>query len=139
MRLVLDTNVLVSALLFRGPASRLREYWRTGDVVLLISDATLAELARVLCYPKFRLGLREAESIVASEILPFSVRVEPARAPPACRDSDDDEFLWCARDGRADALMTGDPDLLALAPAWSGVRILSVAQVVAVLGEAGAG
>ncbi len=128
MRGVADTNVIVSALLFRGTTSRLRDHWRASRLVLVVSDETLAELARVLMYPKFKLSPGVVESLVATEVLPFTERISPTRAPPACRDADDDEFLWCARDAGADALITGDPDLLALRPAWSGVPILTVVE-----------
>ena len=130
MRGVADTNVIVSALLFRGTTSHLHRHWRAGRMVLLVSDETLAELARVLAYPKFKLSPVVVESLVATEVLPFTERIAPTRAPRACRDADDDEFLWCARDGGADALITGDPDLLALRPEWSGVPILTVAEAV---------
>lgn len=133
MRAVVDTNVLVSALLFRGTTSRLRAHWRAGRLVLVASEVTLAEAARVLAYPKFKLAPGVAASIVATEVLPFVERVAPERTPPACRDPDDDEFLWCARDAGADALITGDPDLLALRPAWSEVPILIVVEALAKL------
>jgi putative PIN family toxin of toxin-antitoxin system len=133
MRAVLDTNVLVSALLFRRNASALHREWRSGHVVLLVSDRTIAELAAVLAYPKFRLPRGAPVALVAGEILPFTQRVDPRRDPRACRDPGDDEFLWVARDGRADALVTGDTDLLALGPTWSGIRVVTVANVVAEL------
>ena len=127
-RVVLDTNVVVSALLFRGPTSGLHTIWKSGRLTLVVSDLTLAELARVLAYPKFRLTAEVMTSLVATEVLPFTERVVPTREPNACRDPGDDEFLWAARDGCAEMLVTGDPDLLALRPAWSGVRIVTVAE-----------
>jgi len=54
-RVVLDTHVVLSALLFRGgPASRVRAGWQAGDFVPLASAATARELVRVLAYPKFK-------------------------------------------------------------------------------------
>ncbi len=136
MRGVVDTNVIVSALLFRGTTSHLHAHWRANRLVLVVTEETVAELARVLAYPKFKLAPAVVESLVATEVLPFTERIAPTRAPPACRDPDDDEFLWCARDAGADALITGDPDLLALRPSWSGVPILTVVDALVKLDAA---
>jgi putative PIN family toxin of toxin-antitoxin system len=133
VRAVLDTNVLVNALLFRGTASRLAPHWQAARLTLVVSTPTLAELARVLAYPKFGRTAEQVQAIIAGGILPFSTRVEPVRDPPTCRDPDDDAFLWCARDGEVDCLATGDSDLLALAPMWCGVRILTVLELLAIL------
>ena len=127
-RAVLDTNVVVSALLFRGVASGLRDHWRSGRVRLLTSTETLGEVARVLRYPKFKLDADVVEAILATEVSPWCDIVTVTASPPACRDASDDKFLWCARDGKADVLVTGDPDLLALAPVWNGVPITTVAD-----------
>ncbi|MCX6842085.1 MAG: putative toxin-antitoxin system toxin component, PIN family, partial [candidate division WOR-3 bacterium] len=70
-RLVLDTNVLVSALLFRSEASVLFDAWRGGRFRLAASEPILDEYARVLEYPKFRLSEREAAAIMRQLILPY--------------------------------------------------------------------
>lgn len=131
LRAVLDTNVVVSALLFRGVASAVHVHWRAGRIRLVASADTLAELARVLRYPKFKLAIDAVEAVLATEVIPFCDVVEVVSGPPACRDASDDKFLWCARDGGAEVLVTGDPDILALAPEWCGVRITTVAEVLA--------
>ena len=117
VRTVLDTNVLVSALVFpKGTLSRLRDAWRSGAILPLISRETVSELVRVLCYPKFRLTEEEREELLA-DYLPFceSVVVGDAQVVPECRDPFDRMFLELALAGRADVLITGDEDLLALA------------------------
>lgn len=133
MRLVVDTNVLVSALLFRGAVSRLRTHWTSGRVRLLMSAETETELVRVLCYPKFKLPGTVITALVASEILPFRDRVEVSAGPPVCRDPADDVFLWVARAGQADALVTGDDDLLSLGETWEGVSIRRPAEILVIL------
>lgn len=133
MRVVLDTNVLVSALLFRGTTSELHTLWKRGGLTLVVTGPMLDELTRVLAYPKFRLTAEVVTSLIAREVLPFTERVEPNRHPPACRDPSDDEFLWAARDAGAALLVTGDPDLLALRPAWEGVRLVTVAEALGLL------
>ncbi|MFO7638901.1 MAG: putative toxin-antitoxin system toxin component, PIN family [bacterium] len=126
-RLVLDTNVLVSALLFRGEASRLIPLWHRGPCRLAVSRDILREYLRVLAYPRFGLTPDEIRALAGEHILPWCDAFSPAGGPPVCRDRDDDKFLHCARAARARALITGDADLLALAPRWRTVRILTVA------------
>ncbi|HEY2256142.1 MAG TPA: putative toxin-antitoxin system toxin component, PIN family [Variovorax sp.] len=116
-RVVFDTNVVVSALLFGGPSTgRLRELWRQGACVPLVSAATAAELVRVLAYPKFRLSPSEREELLG-DYLPFAEIVmvsDPLPSVPACRDRFDLPFLQLAAVGAA-TLVTGDRDLLVLA------------------------
>ena len=121
LRLVLDTDVLLSALLFPSDSlSWLRPAWQSETILPLASRDTTAELLRVLCYPKFRLTRDEREDLLA-DYLPWCETViesKPA-AVPECRDSADRPFLALALAGKADALVTGDDDLLALAPVFS--------------------
>ncbi len=121
LRLVLDTNVLLSALLFpTGSLSWLRHAWQSEAVRPLASRDTTAELLRVLHYPKFRLTGDEREDLL-SDYLPWceTVTVSQPPAVPECRDSSDRPFLELALLGQADALVTGDGDLLALASVFS--------------------
>lgn len=116
-RVVFDTNVVVSALLFGGPATgRLRRLWQEGACVPLASTATAGELLRVLAYPKFRLTPSEREELLG-DYLPFTQVLslpEPLSMVPECRDPFDLPFLQLAAAGRA-TLVTGDRDLLVLA------------------------
>jgi len=115
---VLDTNVVLSALVFtRGGIARLRQAWQAGACVPLASTATAQELIRVLAYPKFKLDETERQELLA-DYLPWAEVVqvpEPPPAVPACRDPFDMPFLHLAAAGRADAIVTGDADLLVLA------------------------
>jgi putative PIN family toxin of toxin-antitoxin system len=119
-RVVLDTNVVLSALLFSGgPAARVRVGWQGGRFVPLASKATAQELVRVLSYPKFKMSAAEQEELLA-DLMPWveAVRVpDPPPAVPACRDPSDLPFLHLAVAGKARALVSGDRDLLALAGA----------------------
>ena len=115
---VLDTNIVLSALVFAGGRmSALRLAWHAGRIVPLVSQPTASELMRVLGYPKFKLSADDREELLA-DYLPYcrSVRI-PARLPrlPVCRDPADQMFIELAATGRADFLVTGDKDLLALA------------------------
>ena len=115
---VLDTNLVLSALVFAGGRlAPLRAAWQAGRCTPLVSQATASELLRVLGYPKFKLSPGDRDELLA-DYLPCcrSVRI-PARLPklPQCRDPDDQMFIELAHAGRADFLVTGDKDLLALA------------------------
>ena len=116
-RAVLDTNVVLSALLFKaGRLASLRSAWQTGRCRALVSRATAAELMRALSYPKFRLSGDEQQELLA-DYLPFCLVVRvPAKPPrtPRCRDPFDLAFLELAIAGRAEYLVTGDDDLLEL-------------------------
>jgi uncharacterized protein len=118
LRVVLDTNVVLSALIFRkGRLSLLRESWQTGRIHPLISQASATEFIRALAYPKFKLSGFEQEELWA-DYLPYCTVVKIPNPPPVtpkCRDPADIPFLTLALSGHADYLVTGDKDLLILA------------------------
>lgn len=128
-RVVLDTNVVLSALLFRGgPAARIRAGWQSGRFLPLASKATAQELVRVLGYPKFRLSTEDQAELLA-DLMPWIhvVRVpEPPPPVPRCRDPLDMAFLQLAVAGKAHVLVSGDRDLLVLAGAPGLCPILGV-------------
>lgn len=116
MRVVFDTNTVVSALLFeRGQLSWLRDHWRSGEVISLVSRPTIDELIRVLAYPKFDLNKAEIEALLA-DYLPFTRAVTAPSTPksPKCSDINDQMFVDLAIQGQADILVTGDGALLAM-------------------------
>jgi len=117
-RVVLDTNVVLSALVFgTGTTARLRTAWQGGHCLPLVSTATAQELVRVLAYPKFRLDAQDQQELLA-DYLPYAEAVRIPQPPPTvslCRDPFDMPFLHLAAAGLADALVTGDADLLTLA------------------------
>ena len=113
-RIVVDTNVLISRLL--APASvpgRAMDKALEGQ--LLVSEATLAELAEVLSRPKFDpyATLEERERFFAL-LTRIATRVAIHHRVQACRDPNDDKFLELAVNGQATCIITGDADLLAL-------------------------
>jgi len=124
-RWVFDTNTLISRLLLPRsvPAQAIDKALACGD--LLVSDATLQELAEVIARPKFDKYLSDQERREFFKVLSrVAIRVEILRLVAACRDPKDDKFLELAVNGRADALITGDADLLALHP-FLGIPIVS--------------
>lgn len=133
-RWVLDTNVLVSAILFRGTAHALRQAWVEGRVVPVASRAMIAEVQRVLVYPKFRLGPEAAMALYDQELRPYVELVPDAAGERVTSDPDDDVFLHVARAALVAAVVSGDADVLALRPVWQGIEVLTVAEAVGRLG-----
>jgi putative PIN family toxin of toxin-antitoxin system len=116
-RVVFDTNTLVSRLLLTDsvPAQAVRK--AVNEAQLLVSDATMTELADVLARPKFDayVSLEDRQQLLRllgriAEMVPVVHTIR------ACRDPRDDKFLELAVNGDADLIVTGDDDLLALHP-----------------------
>lgn len=130
-RHVLDTNVLLSALLFRSASmSWPRTAWQSESILPLASRDTVSELLRVLAYPKFGLTAPDRDDLLA-DYLPWCETITipvPPPAVPDCRDPFDQPFLLLALAGRADALVTGDRDLLELAAVFP-IPILTPADM----------
>jgi putative PIN family toxin of toxin-antitoxin system len=124
-RVVLDTNVVLSALLFSGATARLVGMWQSRQFELLVCASILKEYTRVLAYPKFQLDQKLIIDILHHDILPYVTPVSiPAHIPPVIlEDPTDDIFLACAVSGTADALVSGDMHLLRLGQ-YNGIPIL---------------
>jgi len=127
-RWVLDTNTLISRMLMpAGTAGRAVDH-ALALGVLLVSDDTLQELADVLQRPKFDRWLPLADRQRFMQLLGGVARRVPiTRQVQACRDPKDDKFLTLALNGDAQAIVTGDQDLLVLDP-FHQVRIVSTAD-----------
>ena len=135
IRAVLDTNVILSALLFGGPIGNLVNAWQTGRFQLLLSRGLLEEILRVLAYPKFRLTESEIRGLVEEELLPFAETVIIRRQPAVrLRDPNDLAVVACALTGRARYLVTGDADLLSLEQIRN-VKVTRPADFLALLGS----
>ena len=125
MRCVLDTNVLVSALLSPGSKSRMAVDRAHREGVILLSLGTLTELFEVLSRKQFRGYIDEEDmrrflAVLTREAQWIAVDVQIT----ACRDPKDDKFLSLAVSGQATHIVTGDADLLALHP-FQGVLIVT--------------
>jgi uncharacterized protein len=134
-RCVIDTNVFVSAILWPQSVPRQAVNQVIDNGVLLFSDATMKELAEVLsrakldCYvsqEKRKKFLDRIESL--AEFVPIIQLVRE------CRDPKDDKFLEVALNGRADVIITGDADLLAMNP-WREAGILSASEYLKAVSE----
>jgi|SRR5580658_823266 putative PIN family toxin of toxin-antitoxin system len=116
MKVVLDTNVVIPALLHQGPTRRFLELWRTRKIKPLVSQAILDEYARVLHYPKFGFDPETAAEILEENLLPWLSKVEEhgGKLEHPSRDKSDDLFLRAALGGKVEALVSGDPHLTTL-------------------------
>jgi len=128
LKVVLDTNVYVSGtILSRGTPFEVLEAWRRQAYILVTSKAIIAEIERVLRYPRIRDHYAIAEQDIAR--LVESLRADALIVPGdyqvagVCADPDGDKFLACAVEAQADCIVTGDPDLLALSQ-YRGIAIL---------------
>lgn len=138
MRAVLDTNVLLSGLLWRGPSYALLEQVRNGAVTFISSPELLAELAEVLARPKFDAILSRSATSRESMLVQIRMLAEvidpPPLAQPVCRDPDDDAVLALARAAQADVIVSGDDDLLSLT-SFESIPIVNPAQALARVGD----
>jgi len=131
VRVVLDTNTVVSALLFSGISSKLVSLWQKGLITPLLSREILDEYLRVLSYPKFDLSEGEIKELIQEEILPYAEVVKPKRRLRVVqRDPSDNKFLECAVAGKARVIISGDKELLSLGR-YRQIRIQSPAQFLA--------
>jgi uncharacterized protein len=129
-RVVIDTNVLISGLLSTTstPAKALERAVTSAQ--LLGTTETLRELMTQLLSPKFdRYVSRERRDALLLRLAPVIEIVEVLQVVKACRDPGDDKFLEAAVNGRADVLVSGDKDLLALHP-FRGIAMLTPASYV---------
>jgi putative PIN family toxin of toxin-antitoxin system len=140
VRAVVDTNVLLAALLWRGPPHGLLQHARSGALTLLSSPALLAELTEVLSRAKFdAILLRTATSREheLAQLRRLAEVMEPPPLPqPVCRDPDDDKVLALAIAARAELIVSGDNDLLVL-QSFQGIPIVTPAQALVLLPSGG--
>lgn len=137
MRVVLDTNVIVSAVLsIRGTPARIIQQWGLGAFELVVSDWLLAEYRHALAYPHIRVRY----SVTEEEVTDLLDTLDKARMKPDItehvniieRDPSDNNVLECAIAGEADFIVTGDAHLLELEK-YRDIEIVSPAVFMAII------
>lgn len=130
-RIVLDTNSVISALLFsQQKMAWLRHGWQSGGFVPLVNKLSASELLRVLDYPKFKLTKAE-QSLLLADFLPYAEIIPILDTPvdlPTIRAPADQKFLTLAVVGKSDALITGDNDLLAIKNSFKMLPIMMLSE-----------
>ena len=138
MRVVLDTNVIISAFLWDGPPTDILVALQTGIFeAFSSSDVLTEELDRILRKPKFRHRLSETGYTADSIVRIFGsladiVCLVDFLEPPPVRDPDDIAVLSTAYSARADFIITGDDDLLSLKK-FSSIRIITPRRMIDIL------
>ena len=130
MRIVIDANIWVSGLLWKGEAWRLLQLAEEGLLEICIAYPMLLELEEVLNYPRFAprlLTLQQTPAQLAGFVLSISVAVEVTRIwpPIVAADPDDDLFILCAVAAGADCVVTADHHLLSLGK-HRGIPIVTI-------------
>lgn len=138
MRVVLDTNVVISATLIRGgKEDRILRAWQRGSFEMVLSAQILEELGRALFYEKLRKfrWMTEGEIIALLQLLAQESLVVPGSIKvSASRDPEDDKFLAAAIEGQARYVVSGDRDLLDL-KCHRGVEVVTPSRFLTILGR----
>ncbi len=138
MRVVADTNTVVSAFLWGGPPKAILDAAREQRISLHTSPALLAELQDVLSRDKFAARIRQVGSATTEMLAEYRALVaveRPATIPPTARDPDDDHVLACALGASATLVVTRDRDLLDLGT-FRNIRILAAREALDLIGTA---
>jgi putative PIN family toxin of toxin-antitoxin system len=140
VKLVIDTNTIISGSLWGGPPSRLLSAALTGQAQMFLSLPMLLELREALQYPRFAQRLTARGETPESLSVRFRSACHEAVAakitPPAeLRDVDDVHVLACAVAAEADVIVTGDKDLLTL-KSFQGIPIMDATSALRLLGIA---
>lgn len=129
MRIVVDTNVLMSAIFFGGVPGRILEAWKAGDVGFILSPAILDEYLDVGEELRRRHEKLEVLSLVCLIAARSELVADTELERPVSRDPVDDKFLACARAGGVRAIVSGDADVRSVRE-WEAIPILSPRQFV---------
>jgi len=137
IRIVLDTNLFVSALLKPGSnADLIFHAVKDERVLLLLSDDICHEISRGLTYPKIRKRLKASDQEIEQFLQLFGMVavITPGllKLPPLEADPDDTKYLVCAVEGRADFIVSGDHHLTDLL-SYRGIRIVNPADFMQIL------
>ena len=136
--MVLDTNILVSGLLWSGPPRQVLDAARRDEIQLFTTQVLLDELADVLGRDKFATRLKQAGVSRDTLVIGFKALanlIEPQAIPPTILDDpDDDAVLACAVPAKARIIVSGDSHLLKLAN-FSDISILTATDLLKQLGK----
>jgi hypothetical protein len=127
-RIVLDTNVVIAALLFSGKASNILSLCQEKKVTFLASKEVIEEYIKVLSYPRFSLNNDEIEYLIKEEIIAFIEPIHVRNRLKILKEGpSDNKFLSLAIDGKADYIISGDRHLLGL-KIFRKIKIITITE-----------
>ena len=130
IKVVIDTNVFVSAILFDGELDKLINLWKRKKFTFLLSKEILEEYIKVLSYKKFELSDKIIKRIIYEELLPYTKNIKvKKRINIIKKDPSDNIFLECALEGRANYIISGDKHLLQLKQ-YKSIKIISFSEFI---------
>ena len=128
LRVVPDTNVLISAFMVEGNEYRLIENGFKKEILLLTSLALIEEFKEVALRPRFGFTKEEIDDFIDALLGVSKLVVPMQRITGICRDPDDERLLEAAVEGKADYIVSGDKDLLVL-KSFRGIKIVTAAEL----------
>jgi putative PIN family toxin of toxin-antitoxin system len=139
LKVVLDTNVLVSGLISsQGPPRQIVDAWLEGRFTLVTSLYLVEEVAHVLTHPgiaeRVRLGEPEVDAVLAALLSQAEMAPGELELPGVTRDPKDDAVVACAVEGEADYIVSGDGDLLVLGE-YAGIEVVTPRRFVEIAEE----
>ena len=129
MRVILDTNVLISAVFFGGVPGRILEAWRDGDVRFVLSEEILEDYVEVLRRLEKQYPPIKAEPIIDLLLAGSIIISAPPLAHTVSSDRDDDKFIACALASKAKVIVSGDKHLLAV-DGYRGIKVVEPSEFV---------
>jgi putative PIN family toxin of toxin-antitoxin system len=124
MKVVVDTNVLISGVFFGGMPARVLEAWRDGKFDLVASSDILEEYRRVGEELAARFTGVSLASLLALLVMTAEIIEPPGLTEQVSRDPDDDKFIACALAGDCQCIISGDKDLLELS-GYQGIKVVA--------------
>lgn len=130
MKVILDTNILLSGFFFGGLPARILEAWHRGQLTLVLSAPILAEYRAAGAEFEADYDGSDFESLAALIVLTSEIVDAPELLPEqVCADRDDDKFLACALAAGLRVIVSGDRRLRAVS-GWNDIRVLSPREFV---------
>ena len=133
MRIVIDTNVVASGIIFGGKPKQLLRLAVKNDVALCVSSQILAEYDEIISRLSEKYPNR-SHAITLKNLADKVLLVSPKQTVTVCRDLDDNKFIECALEGKCLYIVSGDADLLDL-QSYADVEIVTVAEFFARYGD----
>ena len=136
IKFVLDTNTIITGLLWKGNEFQLLKHIEQEEAIFVLTNEIVAELEAVLHYPRLSKYIQQAgitvEELLAKICSMAILQLDPVEKVEVCRDRKDNKFISCVLAANADYIVSGDDDLLVLKE-HKGIKILTTKQALEML------